>query len=106
MAFKVQGNLVFEERSFIHKNKRNYQEQSHSFEKRTERVLKTEQNGTDISLKERLTSGTLSFYQELILSQEWISNHECVLIHLEIIKRPPPPSIPFPSLLFPDLPSP
>ena len=52
MAFEVQENLVFEERSFIHKNERNYQEQSHSFEKRTERVLKIlERNGTDISLK-------------------------------------------------------
>ena len=73
MAFEVQENLVFEERSFIHKNERNYQEQSHSFEKRTERVLKIlERNGTDISLKERLKSGKHSYYQERVLSQEHI----------------------------------
>ena len=63
--------VVFEERSFFHKNEWNYQERSHHSEKRMERkerVLKnigmerrrTEKNGTDISLKERLKSGTCS----------------------------------------------
>jgi len=74
-------------------------------------VLKKERNaflkhwiGTDISLKERLTLGTHSFYQERILSQEGISNQKCVLNHLEIIIRPSPYSIPAPP--FPDLPPP
>ena len=45
-----------------------------------------ERKGTDISLKERLKSGTRSYYQELhILSQERILNQECVLNDLEII---------------------
>ena len=47
-------------------------------------------NGTDISLKEGLKSGTHSYYQEHILSQKCILDQECVLNHLEIITIPPP----------------
>ena len=60
--------------------------------KRIERVLKnigTIYKGTERKLleKERLESGTLFYFQECILSRERILNKECVLNHLEIIKR-------------------
>ena len=38
-------------------------------------------------LKERLKSGTSSYYQERVLSRERILNQECALNHLEIIER-------------------
>ena len=73
---RVGLGVVPGERSFFHKNERNDQERSQCSEKkneRIERVLKnvrtickgTEQNGTEIALKERLKSGTRSYYQEL-----------------------------------------
>ena len=61
--------------------------------KRIERVLKNvvtickgmKKNGN--VLKERLKSGTSSYYQERVLSRERILNQECALNHLEIIER-------------------
>ena len=38
-------------------------------------------------LKERLKLGTRLYYQERVLSREWILNQECALDHLEIIER-------------------
>ena len=77
------------------------QERTHCSEKRTKRkdaflrILeeigwRSEWIGLDISLKECLKSGTCSYYPEHVLSQKCISNQECVLNHLEIIKWPPP----------------
>ena len=45
----------------------------------------TERNWIDISLKERLKSGTRSYYQEHVLRQVHILNQECMLNNLEII---------------------
>ena len=102
-SFLVWSNLglgvVPGQPSFFHKNKRKDQERSHRSKKkneRIERVLKnigmickgteqnrTEQNGTEIAWKERLKSGTHSYYQECVLSRERILNQECVLIILK-----------------------
>ena len=64
-----------------------------SFRKHIKHVLKnvgtvykvTEWNGN--FWKELLASGTRSYYQERVLSRELILNQECVLNHIELIKR-------------------
>ena len=55
-----------------------------AFLKILERLVK-ERNETEIVCKERLKSGTSSYYQERLLSRERILNQECVLNHLEIV---------------------